>query len=369
MPEASIDRSRDDRPVVLYVDDDSVDVASVRRAIDRRGLPLDFRSAPDLATARRILDESEVALMLVDQSLGDGRGIDLLKSMPGIASIILTGGGSEELAAEALRRGAADYVVKRSDGSHLDGLLGSIMATLGSLRAERARAEAARDLADAYRELEVVTQGLDRALSAPLQRLEELGSRLREQLPPQFEEARASTAEIEAIGRGGFEVVRQLTRLATLNPSAEQSCRVEFSDVVRRAARRIAIDYPDRVEVMLDASHPIQARPNQLQMAIESVLEFAAKHRHPDGRPVSVLATCECDEDWVEMQFIDGGIDIGRIDRDEVFTICGRGDLGSATPELAVFDRVARLHGGTARVDDGIDGFACFRLRIPRSPR
>src|SRR5262249_10109160 len=62
-------------------------------------------------------------VMLVDHSLPDVTGLELLhitrRRWPGLAVVLMTEGGSEELAIQAFRAGARDYLRKPGDGREL----------------------------------------------------------------------------------------------------------------------------------------------------------------------------------------------------------------------------------------------------------
>jgi DNA-binding winged helix-turn-helix (wHTH) protein len=76
--------------------------------------------------------------------LADGSGLELVDAYPAVCWVVVTGTGSERLAAVALRKGAVDYVIK--EGGHLEHVGRAIEAGFAraSARRERQRA-AARD--------------------------------------------------------------------------------------------------------------------------------------------------------------------------------------------------------------------------------
>jgi PAS domain S-box-containing protein len=108
------------RPVlhVLYAEDNPVDADLTRAHFSRNATDFEFEiihRAEDflpLARARRH------AVLLLDQRLPDMDGLDVLKvlAQEGIDTpiVLVTGVGDGELAAQALRLGADDYVPKRS---------------------------------------------------------------------------------------------------------------------------------------------------------------------------------------------------------------------------------------------------------------
>jgi len=109
-----------DGPVrVLLVDDDQVDRMAIERFVRTEGLPYEMESASSISEARQHLKNSRFDVAILDYQLSDGTGLELLKEIEDVACIILTGSGNEVVAAEALRAGAYDYLIKDSDRDYL----------------------------------------------------------------------------------------------------------------------------------------------------------------------------------------------------------------------------------------------------------
>jgi PAS domain S-box-containing protein len=98
---------------ILVVDDDEEDFLLVRDLL-RATAELDH--APHVGAALKRLDGGSYDLVLLDYRLGPESGLDLLKQVRnrGVDSpvIFLTGRGDEEVAVEALKSGACDYLLK-----------------------------------------------------------------------------------------------------------------------------------------------------------------------------------------------------------------------------------------------------------------
>src|SRR5580704_5682660 len=108
------------------VDDSSADRTLCRVLLaEEYGTDLDFLEAPD---ARRGLELCKPLpdCLLLDYKLPDMTGVEFLRrlgqracsesaqpaDLPGFAVVMLTGVGNEQVAAEAMRAGAQDYLVK-----------------------------------------------------------------------------------------------------------------------------------------------------------------------------------------------------------------------------------------------------------------
>jgi CheY-like chemotaxis protein len=100
-----------DASVVLVVDDDKDQRFLLERALTRAGH--EVRTAADGAEALDRL--AGVDLVLLDYRLPDMSGIDVLRSLSrrtGPAVVMVTAEGNEDVAVEAMRVGAVDYLVK-----------------------------------------------------------------------------------------------------------------------------------------------------------------------------------------------------------------------------------------------------------------
>ena len=129
---------------VLLVDDDEDDYVMTRdllAELGRGAFLLDWVSSYEEARAAVIRGEHDVYLL--DYRLGERSGLDLLREAGeegrGSPMILLTGQGGDEVDAEAMRAGAADYLIK---GSLEAPLLGrSIRYAVERARASRALRE------------------------------------------------------------------------------------------------------------------------------------------------------------------------------------------------------------------------------------
>jgi CheY-like chemotaxis protein len=105
----------------LIVDDCPEDRERLRQLLSS-WTDVEFRifTAETAEGALDLLDREDVDCLLLDYNLPDADGVELLRTLRGgpydrnLGIIILTGVGSELVAAEAFRRGADDYLPKPS---------------------------------------------------------------------------------------------------------------------------------------------------------------------------------------------------------------------------------------------------------------
>ncbi len=101
---------------ILYVDDYPLDRELVRDALEKEHGGFEVIEAASRADFEITLAQGDFDLVLSDFNILGFEGLQVLEAVritdSGIPVIIVTGTGSEEVAAEAIKRGAADYVIK-----------------------------------------------------------------------------------------------------------------------------------------------------------------------------------------------------------------------------------------------------------------
>lgn len=101
---------------VLIVDDDEVDRMTIRRSLRPSSLPLTIEEAKDAASAIAMVQDKPFHWILLDYRLPDLDGLSLVKQLRRlkitVPLIILTRQGDEQVAADAMKAGASDYLAK-----------------------------------------------------------------------------------------------------------------------------------------------------------------------------------------------------------------------------------------------------------------
>lgn len=140
----------------LLVEDDPASAELVKLLAEERPDPrLDLQVAESLAEATVALAEGGWDVVLLDLSLPDARGVDLIRSViaarPNVPIVVLTGNDDEAVAMSAVREGAQDYLVKGSfDG---DMLLRAVRYAIERRRAELALKRSEARLAAVFEHL------------------------------------------------------------------------------------------------------------------------------------------------------------------------------------------------------------------------
>ncbi|MDB6066933.1 MAG: zraR 2 [Pedosphaera sp.] len=103
----------DEKPMLLIVDDEKPTREGLRAALEDR---YDVYLAEDAKTAMELLEREHFAVLLTDFRLPNEDGMKLIARAKSLSKppicILMTAYGSEELAVEAMKHGADDYIAK-----------------------------------------------------------------------------------------------------------------------------------------------------------------------------------------------------------------------------------------------------------------
>lgn len=133
-------------PRILFIDDSPDDILLATNALRRDGLVFEQTIASTLEQAKESLARGGWSAILCDYNLGTHTGLDVLNVIRegglDVPFLLLSGTIGEERAAEAIRQGAADYVMK----DRLGRLASSLRRELATADARRTRVALERRL-------------------------------------------------------------------------------------------------------------------------------------------------------------------------------------------------------------------------------
>jgi len=108
-----------DKTTILLVEDDPIDRLAFERHVHKNEYPYQYLLAGSVHEAQEMLGAHTFDALILDYMLGDGTAFDLINMAGQSAIIMVTGLGDEGIAVAAMKAGAADYLVKDTQGRYL----------------------------------------------------------------------------------------------------------------------------------------------------------------------------------------------------------------------------------------------------------
>jgi len=369
---------------ILVIDDELGIREGCRRALEPQGFTVE--TAATLREGLRKIQEGDFDLVLLDVMMPDGRGIDLMGPIqekdPDLVSVIITGYATVELAVEAIKRGAYDFISKPFT---TDLLLMTVNQGLErrrlSLEAKRLQAieQEAAELARAKEEMErldrfktAFTLTVAHELRAPITALQSfLLAMLKGYVPP--DQQRDILQRAIERSQELLDLVDDLLNLAAareeLAPPKRKTLSLadsleEVVPLLRAQAEEkgvvFAVDVRQRPQV--------EANPGQMGQLWTNLISNAIKYTPAGGE---ARVTLDDEGRWAVGTVEDTGIGIAPEDQARIF------DEFYRTPQakemeprgtglgLPLVKRIVEGHGGTIEVESALGQGSRFTFRLP----
>ncbi len=122
---------------ILLVDDDQIDRMAFERYVGKYDFPYDYTLAASVQEATHILRNDRFDAVILDYMLGDGTAFDLFDHVKDSPFILVTGIADAGVAVQAMKAGAADFLIKDSEGVYLQTLSHTVEKAIQNKRNEQ----------------------------------------------------------------------------------------------------------------------------------------------------------------------------------------------------------------------------------------
>ena len=364
---------------ILLVEDNVVDATRCSRALEKNtNITFDLVHVSTLASATDCLEEGNIDIILLDLVLPDSQGLDTLQATrscaPEVPVIILTSIDDEDIAINAVKHGAQDYLVKSQINSTL--LIRAIRYTIerynlllrlnhasrlgaiGHLAAAVAHEinnPAAYIMMNLCRMKELVEQkGVDHKELSPLDA--ELLEMINENHEG-IERICAITKDLRTFSR----IEKDHIETANINKVIDSSYKLVANDIRHRA--RFVTRYGQIPPIPMDRVKISQVITNILINAAHAIPEGASKQNE-------IRVETQCANDQLVINISDTGCGMPEHIKKRVFEPFyttkpkGKGTgLG-----LSLCAEIVRKHGGEINIESKENEGTCFSVTLPINP-
>lgn len=373
-----------ERPRILVIDDEEGIRAGCKRALEPEGYVVETAATGQEGLRR--FQEGHFDLVLIDVVLPDMRGVDLLKPIlekdPDVVCIVITGYATVELAVQAIRSGAYDFLSKPFTADVLRMTVAQGLErrrlTLEARRLQKIEEEA-RELARAKEELErldrfktAFTLTVAHELRAPLNALQSfLLAILKGYIPPE-EQQEVLERAVQRV-QDLLDLVDDLLKLAAARSEKglEKREPVPLADVLEKVAPLFQKEAEARGvawEMEARARPVVQADPDQMAQVWSNLISNAVKYTPAGGRVRVVL---EERDGWAVGTVEDTGIGIAPQDRERIFEEFYRTPQAKEMAPrgtglgLPLVKQIVEAHGGSITVESEVGRGSRFVFRLP----
>ena len=301
---------------------------------------------------------------------------------PDVAVVVLTGLSDEALGAEAVKRGAQDYLVKGAADGEL--IARSLSYAIGRQRLatelESARltqldqqGRLNRQLADRNRELEEFAYVASHDLQEPLRKLITFGGLLRRDLGDDLPERAGRHLDFITDAAGRMQtLVQDLLALSRAGKSESRCQLVAMDTCIDKALDALQISLESTgAEIHRGPLPELWCDPIMVAQLYQNLIGNALKFVS-DKQPMVRLTAEQDGERWV-LGVADNGIGIKPEYGEQIFQafqrLHGRGEYEGSGIGLAVCRKAVEHHGGKIWVESELGQGAHFKFTLPQRDR
>ncbi len=377
---------------LLLIEDNPVDAQAITDALDGfSASEIGVHHVENLAALADLRGEPDVVLL--DLSLGDSDGVASVRgaraALNDVPIVVLTADSSEDLAFEALREGAQDYLVKGAYSR--DTLMRSIRYAIErhSLKAHLIRADrlaavgqlaagVAHEVSNPANFVLGSSIALDKQLEKIADQLSELAeggsmapaiSQLRDEVTQARKLARENLSGIERIAK----VTRELQNYSRLGQREISS--VDVNKLVRDSANlvRTSLLHRAQLELQLGDLESLMGDESKLEQVVTNLLVNAihavSESRTTGGRIVVATATENrgAEDEAIRLSVEDNGCGIPPDKLRQVFEpfYTTKPKAHGTGLGLSMAREIVRLHGGSIECDSRLGEGTRFVIRLP----
>lgn len=371
---------------VLVIDDELGIREGCRRALTPHGFEVDV--AENGPAGLRKLRESHFDILLLDAMLPGMSGMQVLEQVrqefPDLICIIITGYATVELAVQAIRQGAHDFIAKPFTAEMLLQVISRELERqrlIKEARRVQQLEEEARELARAKAELEKLDAVEGRfmltmvhILRAPVAVMQNYVQLIRkgyvpaEEQPEMLERIEQRAGELlttlddllmlaylkERVGAQDVETVSLADALESILPAMSE----------RAAQRQI------QLQVEVQERPAVRANPDHIKALWSHLLDNAIRYT-PAGGQVRVTISTDTEQKQAVGAVSDTGIGIPVDEIPRIFEEFYRTEEARRMQEmgtglgLAIVRQVVEMYGGTIEVQSEVGQGSTFRFRLP----
>ena len=393
---------------ILLVEDNEHDRQAFRRAFRKSEVPVELTECvrAEEAMERLRIDVSPFNLVVADHNLPGMSGLkfceELIDHEIPLPLVLMTGGGSEHLAVEALKAGVHDYLIKDPNRGYLD-LLPVVLPEvvrqyhdrLARKRAEEAlaaeRALLAERVKERTAELSKANAELSRAVRLKDEFLTIMSHELRTPLNVILGMAEALLEEVygvlndkqlealrhvEESGRHLFALINDILDLSGMSAgklelnktpvSVEAVCQASlrlFNQAIRKKHLKVSSMFDCTITTIL-------ADERRLKQALMHLLSNAVKFT-PEGGRIGLDVEAEPESQVVHFTVWDTGIGIAEEDMEGLFLPFKQVDsrlsrkYEGAGLGLSLVYHIVDMHGGSISVESEVNKGSRFSVSLP----
>jgi len=354
---------------ILIADDDEGDRKQIKRAILQSGMAAECTETSRMKDALAACDECEFDCAIVDYRLPGEDGLEgitaLHERFPYLAIIMSTGQGDEMIAAEAMKRGAADYIVKHRI---------TAITVRPAIENAIVNCSLQRKVIQQQHELENFARVLAHDLRGPAASIETFATRIGERLQEgNLEKALQAAGWVIQTAQRMNQLIETLYRYTTADAKVVFEA-VDMNQALEEArANLYQLIQESGASITAEILPPVFGSAPQLIQLLQNLIANGVKYCDKPVARIHVSASSRLPFDSDEPSWLfsvaDNGIGISKFEHTRIFEpftrLTAKLNREGTGLGLATCKRLIERHGGTIWCESQPGSGTVFFFTLP----
>lgn len=346
---------------ILFLEDEEIDIAFIKRKFIKLNPQYECDVVSTIADLRAQVVKKNYDLIVSDFNLPDGSAFDsiALAKEVDIPIVIATGQGSEKVAVELMKSGAADYLIKdKNMGEHMLVLPSIVKSVLNYKKLEAYNSGLLDMLRIKNQDLERFAHIIAHDLRNPIASAVLLINTLQilgEDLPDDLKEVMDSLIEVSNNMTKTIEGIYQYT---VMDAQADAFVKVDMQKAAEEALQNLESRvHESGATVTIETMPEIDANYVQMVQLFQNIMGNGIKYRGDKKPELTVRSFGQGDEQVFAIS--DNGIGIAKENHKKIFEVFSRLHNSASQYEgvglgLTIVKRILERHNGRIWVESDL---------------
>lgn len=388
---------------ILFVEDSKIDQMTFIKFATDTAFPYTYDFAESISEADQLLEKNHYDIVIMDFMLGDGTAFNLIDKLNDIPFIIVTGAGNEEIAVQAMKLGASDYLIKGSRASHLKTLPMTLKNILAHKQSEKEldhyrknlkkmikertqelqkeigqRKKAQKKLQQTTRELKRYVEELElflhissHDLQEPLHTISNYVQLLAKKYRNKLNKDADDIIEYAVEGVKRMQsIIDDLILYSTLNKEAQSITTINFNTLVQNVLNSFSQQITkDGIKLNVNDLPTLKADKKQIALMFQNLIDNAIKFKNQQKHLTIKISAKPQKDAWI-FSICDNGIGIHPKYQDRIFILFQRlhtiKKYSGNGIGLTLCKKIIELHNGKIWVESEPLKGSTFNFLLPK---
>jgi two-component system, NtrC family, sensor kinase len=354
----------------LLVENNPSDQMAVQRFFKGQKWGHDLDVASSYREALKLLSKATYDIVLLDHSLGDGTGLELLSEIHDTPVIFISGSSTELIIIEAMKKGAYDFLIKDHNQNFLSLLPSTIEKVVKRKLAEDRLKKYLAELERSNEELRSFAFVASHDLNEPLRKIVGFGERLKDKADNLDPDVSIYASKMQESATRMQSMIQELLQYSLVSAKGEPFRSIDLNKVVKEVLEDLEVSIRNSNGTVHTESLPtVEADPAQMRQLFQNLISNAIKFTKKEEPPKIELVAKPCKKDVWDIFVKDNGIGFDSQHDNSIFQpffrLNGRNQYEGSGIGLAICKKIVDRHHGKIKAVSSKNEGSIFQVTLP----